>query len=76
MAVGMNLYVSCPLEVKDKGIRGVEGVEVQEAFTVHTINIISQQQYFVAHCLISSVSNVFGLHSICVCFPSTCKVVT
>jgi hypothetical protein len=46
-----------------------------KAFSIHTINIISQQQYFAAHCLSSCVGNVFCLHSICVCFPSTKKLV-
>jgi hypothetical protein len=54
----------------------VGGGADKEAFTVHTINIISQRQYFVAHCLSSYVGNVFGEHSICVCFPSTRKLVT
>jgi hypothetical protein len=40
----------------------------KEARTVHTINIISQQQYFVPHWLGSHVGNVFGLHSICILF--------
>jgi hypothetical protein len=63
------------LEVKGKGIRRVGGRADKGAYTVHTTNIISQRQYFVARCLISSV-NVFGLHSICVCFPSAQKLVT
>jgi hypothetical protein len=45
-------------------------------YTVHTINIISQRQYFVASCLWSCVGDVFGLHSICVYFPSSHKLVT
>jgi hypothetical protein len=60
-----------PLEVKGKEVQGVGGVADKEAYTVHTINIISQRQYLVACCLISYVGNVFGLHSICVYFPST-----
>jgi hypothetical protein len=40
----------------------------KEACTVRTVNIISQRQYFVARCLIFNASNVFSLHSICVCF--------
>jgi hypothetical protein len=48
----------------------------KEAHTVHTINIISQRQHFVGSCLILCVDNVFSLHSICVCFPSTRKLVT
>jgi hypothetical protein len=67
----MNLCVPRPLEVNGKGIRGVEGAADNEAYTVHTINIISQRQYFVARCLSSYVGNVFDLHSTCVCFPST-----
>jgi hypothetical protein len=50
------------LEVKGKAIRGVGGVADKEAYGVHTINIISQQQYFIARCLSSCVGNVFGLH--------------
>jgi hypothetical protein len=38
-------------------------------------NIISQWQYFVARYLSSYVGNVFGVDSICVCFPSTRKLV-
>jgi hypothetical protein len=51
------------------------GVADTEAYTVHTKNI-SQWQYFVAHCLSSNVGNIFGLHSIWVCFPSTRELVT
>jgi hypothetical protein len=36
------------LEVKDEGIRGIAD---KEAYPVRTVNIISQQQYFVDHCL-------------------------
>jgi hypothetical protein len=72
--VGANLCAPDPLEVKGKGIRGMEGVADKEAYAVH-VDIISQWQYFVACHLISYVSNAFGLHSICVCFPSTCKLV-
>jgi hypothetical protein len=32
----------------------------EEAYTVHTINIISQRQYFIAGCLSSCVGYVFG----------------
>jgi hypothetical protein len=39
------------------------GVRGKEAYTVRTTNIISQWQYFVAHCLSSYVSNVLGLYS-------------
>jgi hypothetical protein len=41
----------------------VGGVADTEAYTVRTINIISQRQYFVARCLSSYVNNVFGLQS-------------
>jgi hypothetical protein len=74
--VGVNLCARDPLEVKGMGISGVGGVADKEAYTVHTINIISQRQYFVARSLSSYVDNVFGLRSICVFFPSTCKLVT
>jgi hypothetical protein len=57
--VGANLCIRGPLEVNGKGIRGVGAVADKEIYTVHTINITSQQQYFVAHCLISYVSNVW-----------------
>jgi hypothetical protein len=61
--VGANLCVRDLFEVIGKVIRGVAD---KESYTVHTINIISQRQYFVAaHCLISYVSTVFGSHSIC-----------
>jgi hypothetical protein len=75
-AVGANLCARDPLEVKGHGIRGLEGGAGKEAYTVHTTNIISQRQYFAARCLSSYVTNVFGLHSICVCFPSARKLVT
>jgi hypothetical protein len=71
--VGMNLCIPHLLEVKGKGVRVVAD---KGAYTVHTINIIFQQQYLVANCLSSYVSIVFGLHSMCICFPSTCKLVT
>jgi hypothetical protein len=74
--VGANLCPRDPLEVKGKVVIGTGGVADKEAYTVHTINIISQLQYFVSRCLSSYVGNVFGLHSICVCFPSTRKLVT
>jgi hypothetical protein len=50
------------VESKREGIEGLGGVADKEAYTVHTINIISQRQYFVARCLIAYVGNVFGLH--------------
>jgi hypothetical protein len=56
--VWTNLCARDPLEVKGRGIRGVAD---KEAKTVHTINIISQRQYFVAR---FHVGNGFGLHSI------------
>jgi hypothetical protein len=52
---GANMCISLPLEVKGKGIRGVEGVVDKEKYTVRTKNIISQRQYFVARCLSSCV---------------------
>jgi hypothetical protein len=71
-----NLCVPRLLEVKGKGISGVGEVADKETYTVNTINIISPRQYFVARCLSSYIGNVFGLHSICVCFPSTRKLMT
>jgi hypothetical protein len=61
--VGANLWVRHPLEVKSMGIRRVGGVADKEAYAVHTINIISQRQFFGPSCLSSCVSNVIGLHS-------------
>jgi hypothetical protein len=66
--VGPNLCARDPLEVTGKGTRGVGGVADKEAYAVHTINIISLRQYFVARCLSSYVRNALGLRSICVCF--------
>jgi hypothetical protein len=57
-------------------IRGMGEAADREAYYVHTVNIISQRQYIVGCCLISYVDNVFGLHSMCVCFPSTRKLVS
>jgi hypothetical protein len=45
----------------------MRGEADMEAYTVCTINIISQWQYFVARCLITCVDNGFGLHSMCMC---------
>jgi hypothetical protein len=59
----MNLCARDALEVNGKGIRRVGGVADKEAYTVRTINIISQRQYLVSRCLISYVGNVFGLYS-------------
>jgi hypothetical protein len=73
--VGVNLCHQGPLRVNGKGIRGVGRVSDKETYTVHITNVISPQRYFVAHCLISYVGNVFGLHSMCICFPSTHKLV-
>jgi hypothetical protein len=41
-----------------------------KAHAVRTINIISQQQYFVARCLIPYVGNVVSLHSTVECILS------
>jgi hypothetical protein len=49
--LGTNLCVRRPLEVKGKGIRGVEEAADVEAYTVHSMNIIYQRLYFVAYCL-------------------------
>jgi hypothetical protein len=48
----------------------------KEAYVARPCDIISQRQCFVDRSLISYVGNVFGLHGICVCFPSTRKLVT
>jgi hypothetical protein len=61
---------------KGNGIRGVGGVAHKKACAVHTTNIVSSRQYFVARCHSSYVGNAFGLHSVCVCFRSTSKLVT
>jgi hypothetical protein len=66
--VGAHLCVRRSLEEKGKEIRGVTD---REAYTVHTINIISRRQYFVARCHSSCVGNVFGLHRMCVCLPTS-----
>jgi hypothetical protein len=66
---------STPLEVKDSGARGTGGVADEEAYTVHSINIVSQRHYSVARCLNSCVGNVFGLHTMYVSFPSAHKLV-
>jgi hypothetical protein len=66
--VGANLCSRDPSEVKGKGIRGVGAVADKEAYSVHTVDIISQRQYFAARCLVSYVGNMFGLHSFIVCF--------
>jgi hypothetical protein len=55
---------------------GLGGVSDKEACSFPTINIISRRQCFVSHCLSFFVGNDFGLHSICICFPSPCKLVT
>jgi hypothetical protein len=73
--VGANLCVRRPLEINGKGIRGVR-VAADKAYTVHSINIIFQFQYFVARCLSSYVSNIFSLHSMPTCFPSTFELMT
>jgi hypothetical protein len=56
--VGENPCARDPLEVKGKGIGGVAD---KEAHTVHSFSIISQQQYFVARCLISYIGTVMPL---------------
>jgi hypothetical protein len=56
---GANLYVRDPLGVNGKGM-------IQVACAIHTTNVIFQQQYYVARCLISCVGNIFGLRSACV----------
>jgi hypothetical protein len=71
--VGANLYVQRSLQAKGKGIIGVAD---EAAYTVQTININSQWQYFVARCLSCCDGDVFALHSTCVCFPSTPTLVT
>lgn len=39
-----------------------------ELHTVHTVNIICQRHYFVAHCVSSYVCTFFRLYSICFFF--------
>jgi hypothetical protein len=53
--------------MKGNGIREVGGLADKTTYIVRelTIDIISQQMYFVARCLISCVDIVFGLHSVC-----------
>jgi hypothetical protein len=57
--------------VNGKGFRGFEGVADKKAKIE-----ISQRQHFVVSCLSSCDGNVFGLRTVCVCFPSTRKLVT
>jgi hypothetical protein len=73
--VGTKLCVPHPSSKRQEDQKG-GAVADEETFSVHNINFISQWQYFVARCLISCVGNVFGLRSVCACFPSTCKLVT
>lgn len=47
-------------EVQGIGMREVGGAAHKEAYIVHTINIPSQRQHFVASCLIPRVNNDFG----------------
>jgi hypothetical protein len=58
------------------GVTRDKGTADNKACTVHTKDIILQRQYAVVRSLSSYVLNVFGLHSICVVFPSTRKLVT
>jgi hypothetical protein len=44
------------------------GTAEKKGHTVRAMDIILQRQYFAARSLRSCVSNVFDLHSICVCF--------
>jgi hypothetical protein len=46
--VGTKPCVLHLLEIKGRGVRGLAG---KETYTVQTINIISQWQYFLARCL-------------------------
>jgi hypothetical protein len=48
----------------------------EEAYTVHTIDIISQRRQFAGNCLISYVVKVLDFHSIYVCFPCTWKLIS
>jgi hypothetical protein len=53
----------------------VRRVADKKAYTVHTMNITSQWQYFTACCLMSYLGTVLPLHGMCICFPSTHKLV-
>jgi hypothetical protein len=55
--------------VRSTSVRSKRQVADKEAYTVHTINIISQRQYFVAHCLSSCVGNVFGYMCLFLLYP-------
>jgi hypothetical protein len=61
---------------KRKGIRKVGGAAAKKAHIVHSVNVIFQQQYFVAGCVISYVDNIFGVRGTCLRFPSSHKPVT
>jgi hypothetical protein len=68
--VGANVCVRGPVKVKDRGIKGVDGVEDKKVCAVRTINIISRRQCFAAYRLSSSNGKSFGLHRLYICFPS------
>jgi hypothetical protein len=51
VVVGTKQCVSGPLQVSRTVMRGVCGVGGKGAYTVQTVDIICQQQYFVARCL-------------------------
>jgi hypothetical protein len=57
------------------GSEKLGGAAGKETRTIHTVNIISQRQYFAARCLSSYAGIIFCLHSTWVCFPSTRKLV-
>jgi hypothetical protein len=74
--VGANLAFHVRQKQKVTGSEGLGGIADKEEHTLHSLDVIFQWQYFVARCPSSSVGKVFGLHSICFCFPSTLKLVT
>jgi hypothetical protein len=71
IVAGKKPCVSCPSEVKCKGVSWVGGTRDKDACTVHPTNIVSQLQHFVARCLGKCFWFTFYMR-----YSSTCKIVT
>jgi hypothetical protein len=71
----MRLHGTISKKAYDLHICLCKNPKSHKTYTVHIINNISELQHFVAHCLSSYAGNVFGLHNVCVNFPSTHKLV-
>lgn len=64
-------------QIISKGIRGAgEAADKETRRSTARAMHIFQLQYFVYRFLISCVDNVFGLHSMSICFPFNSKLVT